>query len=187
MQLHLLEFKWRSRFIFSLLAFLAFLLIVKTAILTVGNSNRMQSNLAVMNRSPQSFIELGKQVEKLQQITANIDNYKLKEIKDELSTTAILAAHARTEFQAQYDAWISVQGEISRDKESFLKLKQRLDEVQRLQDAEIVRLSNLLEESTKTSIAEDAFGWVLSFIVGVMSSILATSIYDKWNKKRTDL
>jgi hypothetical protein len=154
-------------------------LIVQAGILTVGASNRLQSNLAVMNRSPQSFIALGSQVEELRRITTNIDDYKLREIKSALTTTARLAGHAQSEFLAQYESWVSVQGEIEKDKDSFQQLRQRLDEVKRLQDSEIVRLKDLLDRSAKPSLIADGLNLGISFLVGILSSVLASHIYEK--------
>lgn len=171
--------KRRNLILFCLwVCFLA--LVVRSAFLTIGSANRMQSSLAVMNRSPQSFIALGTQVEKLDKITANIDNYKIGEIKDALIDTAILARNANKEFQAQYESWLFVRGAIDKDKNSFLQLRKKLDEVQKLQDGEIVHLKELLDESNKPSLASEIFNFSSAFVLGVFSSIIATMIYEKY-------
>jgi len=131
-----------------------------------------------MNRSPLSFVALGAQIEELQRMTLNIDNYKLVEIKSALEKTARLAINARTEFQAQYDAWMYVESQSTKDKESFLQLRQKLDDVQKLQDREIVRLKKLLDESTKPSLLNDSFTLLLSFGLGILSSMIGSRIYD---------
>lgn len=164
------------------LVLIVVLIIVRATIVSIGDNNRLRSNLVVMNRSPQSFVALGAQIEELQRMTLNIDNYRLVEIKSALEKTARLAGNAKTEFQAQYDAWVYVQSQSTKDKENFLQLRQKLDDVQKLQDREIVRLKKLLDESTKSSLLDYSFTLLLSFGLGILSSMIAARIHDYWKE-----
>jgi cytochrome c556 len=179
----MVRLKARMVVLISLLLMLTALLVVRAAVLTLGADNRLQANLSVMNRTPQGFTALGTQVETLRRMTSDIDNYNLSEIKNALGTTARLAGYATTEFKAQYDAWITVHDKISKDKESFELLKQRLDEVQRLQDGEIVHLKALLDQSAKPSIFDNVTSAFITFAFGVVSSLAAPLIY-RWGKKK---
>lgn len=174
----------RMHVIAMLLGLCAFGLLVRSAVLFLGRDNRMQATIAVMNRSPKSFVALGDEVVRLQEMTANIDSYKLGEVKEELSKTVSLVNEARLEFLAQYDAWISVKGQISRDKINFFEIKEKLDESQRLQDKEILRLKGLLDQAQAPSWLTEFWSIVISFVAGVFSSIVATKIYVWWPKSR---
>lgn len=165
--------------------FLLFFIIisVRSAILMIGRANKLKSNLIIMNRTPPSFAELSNQVVKLQHITSDIDNYTLSDIKDNLVLTANLAEIAGSEFQSQYNSWVAVKGQISKDNENFVQLKQKLDQVQKLQDTEVVRLSKLLDEYMKPTLSSIGISMFGSFIVGVLSSILASYVYARWPQR----
>jgi hypothetical protein len=176
-------FRKRSRVLMFSAAIFWLVVIVRAAILTVGASNHLRSDLALMNRTPRSLIALGEQVEVLNRIATDIDNYNLGQIKTELATTAYLAGTAQVEFQAQYEAWVSVRGQTSKDKASYLELRQRMDELQHLQDSELVRLKNLLDHATKPTMLSDVVNMALSFFLGVVSSIFASHLYDRWKSR----
>jgi ABC-type antimicrobial peptide transport system permease subunit len=177
-------FKIRVKVISSLLMLLAIFYSVYFAILMVKSSNRLKANLVIMNRTPTSLIELNKQADVLQKITSNIDSHTLGDIKNALTETANLAELVGVEFQAQYNSWVIVKGQINKDTDNFIQLKQKLDQVQNFQDIEIVRLKKLLDESTKPSFLSISFNIFASFAVGVLSSILASHVYSRWLQKK---
>lgn len=174
----------RAGLLFTVFVLLAVALIVRAAFVTIGTSNRLKTNLAIMNRTPQSFLDLGAQVETLTEMTAEIDQHSLAEIKSALITTSRLAAYAQVEYRAQYDAWLAIKNVNAQDKKAFLQLRNQLDEVQRLQDTEIVRLKKLLDDSTKPSLFADGMNLMFSFVVGILSSILASRLYELWKARK---
>lgn len=117
------KLKQRSNIVLLLFMLIALMLIVLAAILTIATDKRLEANLVVMNRSPQSFLALGKKIEELQQITKEIDNYTLGQIKNTLTTE-------------------------------------------------------------KPSIFENTLNFVISFVLGVLSSIVASGFYESWKEKR---
>lgn len=177
-------FKFRIKLILTTLSIIGIVYISYFGILMVGNSNKLNTNISIMNRTPTSFIELGKQVQKLQIMTSNIDNYTLNDIKSSLLTTANLTNLASSEFKAQYESWLFVKGQINKDADSFIQVKQKLDQVQKLQDDEIVRLKELLDKSTKPSLLSSSLNLLISFLLGVLSSIFSSHVYSKWLQKK---
>lgn len=174
----------RADLLLTVFVLLAVALLVRAAFVTIGTSNRLQTNLALMNRTPQSFLDLGAQVETLSEMTAEIDQHSLAEIKSALITTSRLAAYAQVESRAQYDAWLAIKNASVQDKKVFLQLRNQLDEVRRFQDTEIVRLKKLLDDSTKPSLLADGMNLMFSFVVGVLSSILASRLYEPWKARK---
>jgi len=180
-------FKPRVKIIFFLIVLVLIIYLVRFGILTIGDSNRLVRNLVIMNRTPVSFVELSNQVIELQKITSNIDNYSLNDIKKNLLLTASFADLAGREFKAQYESWILVKNQIEKDTSSFVQLKQQLDEVQKLQNDEVVRLKKLLDETTKPSMFSSSMNLIASFILGVLSSVLASHIYVMWQQRKQNL
>lgn len=168
--------------IYMVLGLSVIALFSRSVYLTLGTDSRMRANLTVMNRSPASFVALGKQTEKLQEMSSSIDRYSLGDIKTVLSDTVRLVSEARTEFLAQYDAWVAVKGQTSKDRESFLEFKARLDETRNMQVAEIVRLKKALDESTKPSWFETLGNLVAAFVAGIASSWIASALYSKYER-----
>lgn len=155
--------------------------------LIVHPESREQMNLALMNRTPQSFEELRIQTEKLNEITSNIENFSLGEIRQELQRTSRLVTISRKEFHAQYEAWLEVKETTSQDRESFLQLRAQLDDISRLQDNQIRRLRALLDESEKPGFLDSLLGLSGSFFLGVLSSVLASAAYERVWARRTKL
>jgi len=161
----------------------AVVIIIKVGKLTIDGNNRLRAHLVYMNRTPISFAELGNQVVRLNEMTSHLDSYSISEIKNAMHTSAILAEIARSEFESQYNSWLYVQGKIGNDTDSLLKLREQLNLLQNLNDKEITRLKKVIDDTNRPSIFESSFNLLLSFVLGVLSSILASHIYTKYQRR----
>ena len=175
--------KVRSAILLSILLLAVLTLAVSAGILIIGHKNTLRANLSVMSRSPKSFQLLSDNMRDLQEMTSNIDQYSLLQIKDALNKTSILVNQATAEFKAQQDSWNKVQGQINKDKVNFLEIRQQLEDVQKLQSGEILRLKTLLDETSRPSLLSDLTDLFVSFVFGVLASIVASHIYS-WLKSR---
>lgn len=176
--------KKRTIVILAVLLVAISVLIYRAGMLTIGDDNRLRANLVVMNRTPISVKKLTEHVDYLQSMMNNIDSFRLIDIRDALQKTVTLVRESSMEYKAQYDAWMAVRDEISKDKNSFLKLRQQLDQTQKLQSEEVVRLKKALDEVNRPSLYADMLNLSLSFVLGVLSSILATKIISWWSTRK---
>jgi hypothetical protein len=176
----------RSRFGLMIYLLVMLLLTIRAVILTVGHENTLRSNLFVMNRSSISLNELTTHIKKLESMMEDIENYKLYDIKEALQKTINLVETASQEFNAQYDAWINVKSEISKDKSSYLKLREQLEQVQKMRNSEILRFKELLDEAREPPVYADVINLLLSFLMGVISSIIATNITSWWTMRKSN-
>lgn len=158
-------------------------LVYRAAFVIVGPDNVEKVNLVLMNRSPISLQRLNEHAEKLEEMTNNIDNYTFSTIKLEIDKTIKLVNFANLELKAQYDAWISVKSSLKNDGDSLAKLKEQLDTTRNLQEQEIVKLKNILDNIQKPSIIADLINLTLTFIFGVLSSVIASIGINKWKNR----
>lgn len=174
----------RQKVLIAVLGLVTSGVMIKVWFSMIGDDNQAKANLAVMARTPRSFVALEEQTKLLDSMTSDISQFTLAQIKDELEKTNHLVKTARQEFVAQNEAWVKVSRFAEKDMDSFIELKRKLDEVQRLQDEEIVRLNELLEESQKDSFFESLFGFIFSFSMGVLSSIAASHLYERYKTRQ---
>ncbi|SFL26820.1 hypothetical protein SAMN05216302_105015 [Nitrosomonas aestuarii] len=160
-------------------------LIYRASVLMVGNENSEKANLVLMNRSPVSLQHLNEHAGKLEEMTNDINNYTFSSIKREIDKTIKLINLTNLELKAQYEAWISVKGMMKSDSDSLIKLKDQLDTTRNLQQKEILKLKKILDEVQKPSLITDLFNLALTFVLGVLSSILATMGLTLWRNRST--
>lgn len=160
-------------------------LVYRIAFVMTDSTNVEKVNLVLMNRSPISLQRLNKHAEKLEDMTHNIDNYTFSTIKLEIDKTVELVSAANLELKAQYDAWISVKSSLKDDGDSLAKLKEQLDTTRNLQEQEIVKLKKILDNIQKPSIFDDLINLILTFLFGVLSSVIASMGLNLWKNRKT--
>ncbi len=148
----------------------------RAAILTVGAENRELGNLMIMSRNPIQLRLLNQHAADLQTMVDDIENYSFADISTSLRRTVAIVAAVNTEIEAQAKAWMETKSQMDTDSAAFLKLRSELETIRSLQDEEIVELRGLLAEAEQPSIMADTFNLVLTFVLGVFSSVLATML-----------
>jgi len=156
------------------------IVLVRGAILTVGEENNRRANLAIMGRSADSLARLNAHMASLDRMTANIERYNFGQIRETLALTNSLVSQLGREFAAQQKSWEAIQAEIRKDEISFLDLKNQLAQIQKLQAGEIVRLKQAIDEATRPSLVADMVNLFFSFVLGFLSSIAASWAYVRW-------
>ncbi len=129
--------QWRSTLLISMLMLILLVLIIRAYILTIGEESNLRSNIWIMSRSPESIQRLNTHLVTLQEMTSNIGQYNLNQIKEALSKTSTLAQQANIEFIAQQDSWNKVQLEIKKDKISFFEIQRQINEAQKIDVLEL--------------------------------------------------
>lgn len=175
---------FRANFILVTLALGFSLLIVRAVILSLSDEAKLRTNVVLMNRAPVSLQQLTSHIGELEVMTSNIEKVSLGEIKLGLENTIRLVNQSNMELKAQYDAWIRIKDEIKKDDAQFRGLRNQLTHMQSLQDEEILRLKNMLNKAQKPSIFADATNLFLSFVLGVLSSIIATRGLRWWEMRK---
>lgn len=169
----------RSRFMMVLIYVVAALLAYRAAFVVLSPSYRMRSALVTANLSPVSLGRLMDQAGVLNRLASNIEHTTISELRGALDVMVNLTERSSRELQAQYDAWSIVRGQIKNDGTTYNELRARLEQTQRLQETEILRLREALDRAQKPSTWTDVGNIGLSFLFGVLSSILATFIWEK--------
>ena len=127
-------------------------LIYRAAVLTVGDANKIQTNLAIINRKPVSVEKLILQVAKLDGITNDIERTTLSDVKAALTETATLLKETQLEIDAQYQAWDAMKSAMEKDDATYRSVAMRLAAVRSQQDDQILRLRELIDSAQQPPV-----------------------------------
>jgi hypothetical protein len=150
--------------------------------LMLGEENPRLTDMALMSRKPLSVEQLNKQASELRRLAKNIDTASFQDIRVAFERTIVLVERANTEIAAQYQAWEQTRGRMKDDEVNYLTLRANLENSKRLQEAEIIRLKRALDEAQTPSFFDSALTGSFTFLLGVISSLLATAIYPPWRR-----
>ena len=171
--------QWRSRFVMGVLAVLTILILCRAAFVVFNPSYRARAALLQANLQPVFVAPLIEQVAKLKTIGENVETTTIVDLRDALTNTVRIAEYATSEFEAQYASWSVLRGEIKNDGTTYKELRRQLDETQRMQDAEIIRLREALDKAVKPSVWWDIGAGALTFLLGIVSSIFSSMTWER--------
>ena len=164
----------RYRIVLTTLALLAFGLLMRSLFIVYDDDLQAKINLKLMSREPASLRLLESKRVEIDKAAANIGSLTLNQIQDLLASTSILAGQASIELKAQEEAWEKMKSQSNVDAATYEEVKRQLNVVSKMQSAEIIRLTGLLDDARSPSILDYIWGIIASFIVGVISSLAAT-------------
>lgn len=174
---------WRPRIVVVALMLGFIALTVRLLYLTTDAGLKLRAAVFVAN-SPQSALnQLVKETADLSRLADNFEEMSIADIRRRLRSSIAVADRAALEFEAQSKAWSYVRGKIKDDSSTYDALRRDLAESQRLQEDEVRRLKRLLDDAQKPSLIADTWNLSLSFFLGVLSSLLATAMYEKWKER----
>jgi hypothetical protein len=175
---------WRSKFVVIVFGLLFSALLGRAFYLATNPLNRLRSAMVVANAPQDSLVALVREAERLKQLSSNIESLSISQLKAELQNSISVAQRAALEFNAQSQAWSDLRGKIKEDSTTYNALRADLAKLQELQQGEILRLKKMLDEAQRPSIFADAWNLGLSFALGVLSSILASWLYEAWKGRQ---
>ncbi len=178
------NFRARIAVVFLLFVACAISLAYRAVELTIGGENRVVTNLALISRKNMSMERLNSQITELDRITNNIDRSSIGDLKAVLVQTATLLKETEIDVGAQYKAWDVIKSEMNKDDATYRAVALRLAEVRAQQDDQILRLQGLLDTARQPRILITVSQYVLSFGLGVLSSILASWLNSWWTSRR---
>lgn len=149
----------------------------RAAVTTMGMENVTNTNLMLIARTPHSLIKLQEHSEKMNLMINDIESLPLKDIRSTITKTVALINLTTREIDAQYEAWIDLKAKMDSDGESFKELKGNLDTIKTLQSEEIKNLKKALDDVTAEEASTQFLSLLVSFVVGVFSSIAASLMY----------
>jgi hypothetical protein len=167
-----------------ILMFIVFSLMgYKAYTVTMGIENITRTNLMLIVRTPQSIIKLQEHTQKINLMAGDIESVPLGEIKSAFTETVSLINLTTREIDAQYAAWLALKLEMNNDGASFKELKANLDTIRTLQNEEIVSLKKTLDEVEEVDMIESLISILISFFIGVLSSVVASIAFPKFAAK----
>lgn len=171
--------QWRSRFVVGVLTVFALLILYRASFVVLSPSYRARNAMLQANLQPVFVAPLIEQVGKLKTIGENVETTTIVDLREALTNTVRLAEHATKEFEAQYASWSVLRGEIKNDGTTYNELRRQLEETQRMQEAEIIRLRGALDKAVKPSVWWDIGAGAVTFLLGILSSILASMTWER--------
>ena len=175
---------WRSKLLVALLGLAFAMLLGRAFYLATNPLSRISANLVVANQPQDSLAALVKQAARLSQLSKNIESLSINSLRGAMEDSVAAAERAAVDFNAQSTAWSELRGKIKNDSSTYDALRAQLADLQRMQKDEIVRLKKLLDEAQRPSIFADAWSLFLSFLIGVLGSLLASGLYEAWRERR---
>lgn len=173
---------WRSLLLLSLLVFCFISLAGYALYLTTNPLNQLRAHMMTANQPLDALSALIQQSDRLDQLSKNIENISIALLKQELDRSVMLANLAAKEFDAQSKSWSEMRGKIKQDNSTYDALRMELAELEKIQKDQIVRFKQVISEAERPSILADIRDLFLTFILGVLSSLIASSLYKKWHK-----
>lgn len=152
-------------------------------VVTIGAENVTQTNLMLVTRTPHSLTKLKNHTEKMSSMIEDIESLPLKDIKSTILETVNLINLTSREIDAQYEAWIDLKAKMDTDGITFRELKNKLETVKTLQNQEIADLKSVLDDVYNQSVTSQMISLIVSFLVGILSSIAASFLFPKVKDK----
>ncbi|MGB3383956.1 MAG: hypothetical protein WBA64_04705 [Marinomonas sp.] len=177
-------FEWRFRYILSLFFILSLVLGGRVVYLTLNSENVDRADLITVTRTPLSFQKLNSHIDELEEMSKNIDTYTLGEIKDITKKTTYLLNQVGIELKAQHESWSDIQNLFEGDAEKFKQLRVSLDKAQQLNNKELLRIKNVMDQANQRTITEELSGTTLSFVFGVSTSIVASYLIKMFQRRK---
>jgi hypothetical protein len=140
-----------------------------------------------MAREPKTQQSLNIQLNKLNEISNNIDSYSIQEIKSALKNTALLVNLSNKELNSQYEAWLSIKGVMEKDRKVFDKIRNEINNVEGMKEKQVLAVQEIIERNKNENVIGSFFTGITTFFLGVISSILGTIILKKYNKQISNL
>ncbi len=137
----------------------------------------------ILARTPQSLISLKEQSKELDLLASNIEKNSFEDIKKNIDRTIYLINSTTKEIEAQYKSWENVKEQMNVDSSKLIILKQNLDNIQSAQTEEIAKLKAILNTAYTESAIDKSVGYIVSFVIGVLSSLIATIIFPTMKSK----
>jgi hypothetical protein len=145
---------------------------------------RQQAALIAVNTELSSVSALERQSRKLSELTVRVEAISIGELRTLLIETAKIARGAAVDFQTQYEAWSSMRGMIKQDSSTYDALRSQLAEAKKMEQEEILYLKKMLEAAQQPSIFSDVVNLTISFVFGIVSSLVASAMYERWSHRR---
>lgn len=155
----------------------------KAYVTTLGIDVETRTNLMILARTPQSLISLKEQSKELDLLASNIEKNSFEDIKKNIDRTIYLINSTTKEIEAQYKSWENVKEQMNVDSSKLIILKQNLDNIQSAQTEEIAKLKAILNTAYTESAIDKSVGYIVSFVIGVLSSLIATIIFPTMKSK----
>ena len=156
----------------------------RVSYLTTNSENVDRADLITVTRTPLSFQKLNSHIDELEEMSKNIDTYTLGEIKDITKKTTYLLNQVGIELKAQHESWSDIQNLFEGDAEKFKQLRVSLDKAQQLNNKELLRIKNVMDQANQRTITEELSGTTLSFLFGVSSSLVATFLINVFKRRK---
>lgn len=119
------------------------------------------------------------EIERLNQLALRTDSLSIFELQQALKRSVDIASIAAVDLELQAKTWKDIRERIAEDKMSHESLKAELVEVKKLHALEIARIKSIIDIATQPNMWTVFFNHFVSFIFGVISSIIASWIYDQ--------
>lgn len=171
---------FRTRVVIWIFLVAAALLAWRACFVAMSPTYRVRAALIEANLQPKFMDPLRVQVRDLQALSQRLERVSIGELRSALERTAGLTEQATREFELQYASWTVLRGQIKNDGSSYDALRVQLADVQNLHEKEIQRLRAALDLAAKPSVWSDIWTTLLSFVLGIASSILATMTWERW-------
>ena len=174
----------RSKVLAVVAGLLMMILLGRAIALHTFDYYRTQNALLQANREPLSLKLLNEHIESLDAMALNIEKASLGDIKAALEKTIRLTNQASQEYKVQFNAWSELRGKIKNDGSTYNALRAQLNDLQKFQQEEILRLRELLNKAQQDSPWEYFWSIALSFFLGVLGSLFASKVYDEWKERK---
>lgn len=148
---------------------------------------QLRAAMVVANAPQDSLVALARESARLEQVSKNLDSMSINAIKQALKDASSVAVRAALDFNAQSRAWSDLRGKIRQDSSTYDALRNDLATLQSIQREEIMRLKEMLDKAQRPSIFVDVWNLALSFILGVLSSLVASTMYERWRIMKSDI
>ncbi|OBT06768.1 hypothetical protein A9267_12745 [Shewanella sp. UCD-FRSSP16_17] len=149
----------------------------RAAVVTMGMENATSTNLMLVTRTPNSLTKLQEHSDKMNLMINDIESLPLKDIRSTITKTVALINLTTREIDAQYEAWVDLKAKMDDDGVTFRELKKNLDTIKTLQGEEIISLKKTLDDVNNDDVSVQFISLLISFIVGILSSTVASLLY----------
>lgn len=175
---------WRSRLLVTIFAIGFVFMLGRAYYLATSPDIKMKAQMLAANLPLDALSALVYQSDRLSALSQDIDSVSVSTLRSAISDTAKAANSAAKEFRSRSQAWSELRGKIKNDQSTYDSLRSELEQVQKLQRGELIKLKKMLDEAQKPSIFADTINLTISFLLGVVGSILATWLYESWKGKK---
>ena len=174
---------WRANLLLLFLLLIFVLLGIRAVNLAAGDASK-RAQVYANTRTAATLSNLRDEVITLRETVARIDNLSFNQLRQQLERLTGTLTRAQAELNMTYEEWRKLDLIVRANAEKFASLKTDIERLTAARQEQLSYAAKLFAEATTHDVYQSFFlGVLLSFPIGVISSVAASYLWERFRRR----